>query len=221
MKIVATLGVLLCMGAAPVWAESISPITPQEVAQLQAKIKSLESEATARRAQAAEALAARNAACYKKVLVSACLDQSRKDDVNARLAIRQLDAESRRLQREIRLREAATKQAESEAAATKQDAEAAEKAARNREETARRETEFQRREAEHQKQLEAGKVRAGQDAQARARRDEEQRRDQAKKEAAARERTAHPPPPATSGTKPYTPPTIDIPAAPSSIGPKR
>ena len=45
-------------------------------------------------------------------------------------------------------------------------------------------------------------------------------RDQAKKEAAARERTAHPPPPATSGTKPYTPPTIDIPAAPSSIGPK-
>ncbi|MEY3202666.1 MAG: hypothetical protein RIR70_2216, partial [Pseudomonadota bacterium] len=166
-KIFSALGVWL-LGSSAVLAAPIAPITPEETAALQAKIQSLNTEAAAQRKLAAEALAARDAACYKKVLVSACLDQSRKDDVAARLAIRQLEAESRRLQREIHLRQAATQESAAKAAAPAEAQATAEKAAREREASAAREAEFARREALHQERLEEGKRHAEREAKARA-----------------------------------------------------
>lgn len=208
--------------AGGVRAESeLSPITPEEVAQLQGQIQKIDAEAREKRTRADQDFAARNAACYQKVLVSACLEKSRKTYVAARVAIRQLEAEVRRIQREIRLREALTKKAVQDADAPEREREAAEAAARHREEAARREIEFARREAEHQQRLKEGAAQAARDAQTGAARDAENARRQQEKAAAARERAARTPPTATSSTRPYTPPAIDLPAAPSSLAPKR
>lgn len=219
MKILAAISLLLLAAAAQ--AEAIAPITPDEVAALRAKIKTLDAEVAQARKAAADQFAARNAACYKKVLVSACLDQSRKEDVKARVAIRQQEADIKRLEREIRLREDVTRKAQAEETAPAREAEAAAKAERSREENEKREAEFEARQAEHRRREEEGKQRAAEDAAARAKRDAELARERERKAAAARERAAHTPPPPTSGTKPYVAPAIDIPAAPSSIAPKR
>ena len=93
----------------PAWAQeatpAAAPITPQERKELLDRAQSLKSEAGRIKAEAEKQRKEADASCWKKTLVSACLEDARRASIDSNAEARRKETEARRLEREVRQRD--------------------------------------------------------------------------------------------------------------------
>jgi len=106
---------LFCLFAHPAWAQTPAPapaiITPQERQQLLDRADALKAESSALLDAAEKKHKDAEPACWKKTLVSACMNDARKEYIDSKAAARKLDVEAGRIERQVRERDRVTKRA--------------------------------------------------------------------------------------------------------------
>ncbi|MFZ5511667.1 MAG: hypothetical protein ACOZCP_16605, partial [Pseudomonadota bacterium] len=94
------------LGAARAQEAPPPPLASPEQKQAHlARAADLKAQAQQLRARADERLAASETECWKKFLVSACMDRARRDHNEARIQASRLEVEAKRLEREVRNQE--------------------------------------------------------------------------------------------------------------------
>lgn len=124
--------ILLALFAQATRAENpaSAPLTPEERGQLIDRSKSLKSEADRIRTAALQKRKEADAACWKKTLVSACMQEARRENLDSMAEARKLDTEARRVERDVHSRDLAAKRARQAEEAPKRRAEMQQKIAR-------------------------------------------------------------------------------------------
>ena len=107
------LPLLICLFAHAAWAEApaVDTITQQEREQLLDRAKSLKTEAGRIKTAAQEKRKEADVACWKKTLVSACLNDARRESIDRNAEARKLEVEANKIERGVRERDRATKRA--------------------------------------------------------------------------------------------------------------
>lgn len=183
-------GVAFAEPAEPQTGAGFTPFAAGEREQLLERADMLAKRADAMRQEAEATFKQTEAGCYERVLVSSCVSDAKTARTDAIITARKLDAESRRIQREVKLREKAIEDAKRSADATKKAAEDEARAAEQRTLSESRSKEAAQHEAEHQKKLEEGPARAAAEAQRRKQYESEKSKQRAETEAAAAQRAA-------------------------------
>ncbi|HQR03851.1 MAG: hypothetical protein JSR19_02900 [Proteobacteria bacterium] len=109
---------------------------PERQAQLN-EIQRLQEQASTERTAAEQEYRTKQAGCYQKILMTACLDEARGQLKSRQMDARELDRKARHLDQAMRQRDHAAKETQREADAPRKEAEAAaqaEKARQKREE---------------------------------------------------------------------------------------
>jgi hypothetical protein len=103
------LPLLICLFTHAAWAEApgVETITPQEREQLLDRAKSLKDEAGRIKTAAQEKRKQADVACWKKTLVSACLNEARRENIDRNAEARKLEIEANKIEREVRERDRA------------------------------------------------------------------------------------------------------------------
>ncbi len=125
-------GPLLAQGQPQPAPEDRRVITEEEKNELLGKAQALRDQAAAIRSKADADNAAAQKECWKKFLVSACQDDARKAQREEVEKARKLEHEAREIERDVRIREVATREAKRIADEPRRRAEAAERAEKNR-----------------------------------------------------------------------------------------
>lgn len=124
--------VLLFLFAAGLHAEPVALISDEEKLALQEEIRITKARASALNEEAERVFKETETACYKKFLVSDCLDQAREAHRNSLREARAVESKGKTLERELKMRDFATHRVKLEEDAKRKDAEAAERAEKNR-----------------------------------------------------------------------------------------
>lgn len=187
---------LFCLFAHPAWAETPVPappptpatITPEERQQLLGRAEALKAESSKMLDAAEKKQKEAEPACWKKTLVSACLNDARKEYIDSRAAARKLSVEAKRIEREVRERDRATKQARQAEEAPIKQAETEKRIAREKEKAAEQQTKREEEAAARKDKAEAGSARSREEARKRQEKLEARRKKEEKAEQKALER---------------------------------
>lgn len=133
MRIFSLLGLLLAaIFAGQALAQSQSFIGEEERRELLERARSLREEASAKRQEADQRFAAENDACWKKFLVTSCMDDAKMRRVERVKEARKVEQEARNIEHDVREREVAMREARWGIDNPRREAEAAARAERNR-----------------------------------------------------------------------------------------
>ncbi len=146
-------GPLLAQGQPQPAPEDRRVITEEEKNELLGKAQALRDQAAAIRSKADAANATAQKECWKKFLVSGCQDDARKAQREEVEKARKLEHEAREIERDVRVREVATREAKRVADAPRREAEAAARAEKNREAQEEALRRIERRQAEQAERL--------------------------------------------------------------------
>lgn len=159
---------LFCLLAQPVWAENAAPasspapatLTAEERQQLLERAESLKAESSRLLDAAEKKHKEAEPACWKKTFVSACMNDARKEYLNSRAAARKLNVEAKRIERQVRERDRATKRIQQAEEASAKQAERERKIAQEKAKTAEQQAKREEKEVVRQRKAEEGSARA-------------------------------------------------------------
>ncbi len=146
--------------AAPTTPSTPSTITPEERQQLLDRADSLKAESSKILDEAEKKQKEADAACWKKTLVSSCLNDARGEYLKSKTSARKLNLEAKRIEREVRERDKVTKRAKQVEEAPKKRAETEIKIAKEKTKTAEQQQNREEKEAARIKKAEEGSARA-------------------------------------------------------------
>lgn len=124
--------VLLLLLTAGLHAEPVALVGEEEKLALREEIRLTKAKASAMTEESDRIYKEAETACYKKFLVSDCLDQAKEVHRASLREARAVDLQGKTMERELKKREMATHQAKMEEEAPRKEAEAAERAEKNR-----------------------------------------------------------------------------------------
>lgn len=179
---------LLALAAAPLRAETWAPIDDTEKAAMEERIKTLQANGAAQREAAVAKFEQAQLACWKKVLVTACIDEARQAKVAAIDEARKPEAEARALQKELNNRILATREAKRREEAPKRAEDQRQQAERYRAEQAQAAANRASNQQNLSQEMAKGQAQAARDAQERRKRMAEKTAAKNKEAAAAAQR---------------------------------
>jgi colicin import membrane protein len=140
---------IFLVAAAPLFAQDNQFIGEEEKNELLGKAKTMRDEASAIREKANNEYAATEKACWKKFLVSSCQDDARRAQRQDVERARKIEHEARAIERDVKVRDVATREAKRVEEAPRRQAEAAARAEKNREAQEEALRRIERKKAEH------------------------------------------------------------------------
>lgn len=185
----AVLLLLTCL-AAPLRAETWAPIDEVEKSAMQERIHQLQESGISQRQAAEVVFEQEKLDCWKKILVTACIDGAKKNRIAAMDAARKPEAEARALQRELNNRILATRAAKSREEAPKREQEQRQQAERYRAEQAQAAATRATNQKDLDKAIAQGRTQAALEAKERKARMAEKTAAKNKEAAAAAQRAA-------------------------------
>ena len=126
------LAVLSICATATAWAQEAPPFAGEGREQLEERARSLQEQGKEMRKEADLRLEEETRACWKKFLVTRCMDQAKQVKYERFDEARKLEQEARNIERELRRREAAARAARWAEELPQREADAAAQAERNR-----------------------------------------------------------------------------------------
>lgn len=182
--------ILSCLFAQPAWAENsvAGTITPEEREQLLDRAESLKAQSAQIKEAAQKKRAEADTACWKKTLVSACMNDARREYLDSMASSRKLDVEAKQIEREVRSRDLATKRARRAEEAPIKRAETERKIAREQAKAAGQQQSREAKAAEREQEAQQGSARARELERERQQKLETRRKKEEKAERKALER---------------------------------
>lgn len=165
---------LLLALCTPALGDDWKPIAPDERVRLDTRLKTLKAEAEGARNAAETQFLADQKACWKKILVTDCIEAARRRRIEAIQKTRALDLEANTLQLEINNRDLATREARKREEAPQKAAEQAAQIEQYRAEQAKATADRQLHLQEKQREEAKGRAQRQAEGQARAKRLQEQ-----------------------------------------------
>ena len=196
---------LFCLLVHPAWAETPVPdapsapavastpatpstITPEERQQLLERAASLKAESSQLLDAAEKKHKAAGSVCWKKTLVSSCLNDAKKEYIDSRAQANKLNVEAKRIEREVRERDQATKRAREAKEAPIKQAETERRIAKEKEKAVEKQKKREEEAAARKQKAEAGSARTREDARKRQEKLEARKKKEEKAERKALER---------------------------------
>jgi hypothetical protein len=186
-RLLPTLVLLLALSARAEEAAP-APIAPEERKELLDRAKALRTEAAKQKSAAGKKQKEADTACWKEILVSACLQDARREYLDGMAAARAKEVEAKRLEREVRIRDRATRQAKQAEEAPQKQAADDRKIAKVKEKEAEEQGKREDKAAAREKKAEQGSARAREEERRRLEKIEARRKKERKAEEKALER---------------------------------